>query len=371
MEDTSFDCMASKEDCILDYQAVQDKLGGKSPTKSDYRKYGIYPFLVWEKYFGVFKEFQRQADLLEANRKQKKFLSDTAKHASYDKYQDFYYSEILPYYNKYQIEQKPSKIKRIKVCSDLHDIEINRFCWHVFVEDCRRTQPDIVIFNGDIYDLYEFSKYNIDPRNADVSKRFKFVRNLFKQIREVCPNAQIDLFAGNHEIRLLTHLADKSPYLRVLLSDVLDIEFSDIFGLDEFRINWVSKLDLKAFTASDLKNKQKENYKIYFDAYCVCHIPEPSLMTMPGTNGHHHQLSIKSIYDPIRGPGQWVQTPGMHGLHAEYVGGALKWNLGFLDVFINVETKEVSQSSITVYPEWAICNGVYYSIHDMPPEVDI
>lgn len=351
---------ATAEDCIMDIRNLQEEEPDKDISRNYYRIHGSYSDSTWSKHFGTFKEFRRQANI-SLSRHQHKLEVDIAKHASYDHYLSFFQNEVMPYHNKYEKKHKPGHIKTLMICSDLHDLEIDEFCWSVFVDQCRRVQPDIIIFNGDIFDLYEFSKYGQDPREIKIKERFDFVRNkLFRVIREVCPNAQIDFIMGNHEFRLLRHIADRSPNLMVLLSDVMDISFSEIFGLDEFQINWISKLDFKAYSKTDINKELKQNYKIYFDCFVVSHEPDSGLKGMDGTNGHHHQVTMQSNFDVNRGPVVWVQTPGMHQRHAVYIGGACRWNLGFSFAFINTELKQVIQQPVSVKDQWAFVNGVFY-----------
>lgn len=351
---------ATKEECIEDLRSLQKENEDKFISRNFYRSNGKYADSAWNCHFGTFKEFRRQAGL-ELSRQQHQLEVHTAKHASVDHYIEYYTKEILPYQNKYPKEPLPGHIKTMLICSDLHDIEIDEFCLEVFIDTCRRNQPDHIVFNGDIYDLYEFSKYTIDPRHCDMKARFDFVRNrIFKPIREACPHAQLDFIMGNHEFRLIRHLADRSPYIRILMGDILDLSFSDIFGLDEFQINWYSKSDLKAFTPKDINDVLKKNYKIYYDCYVVCHQWDKGF-GMSGTNGHHHQVQMQSDYNVLKGPTTWVQTPGMHQLDAEYLDHTCKWNLGFLRVFINTETKRVVQQPISVHPEWAVVDGISYN----------
>jgi len=351
---------ATAEECIADLRALQEEFPDKFISRNFYRQMGSYSDGSYDRHFGTFSEFRKQAKL-ELSRPQQKLEKDIAKHASFDHYIKFFQTEVYPYHNKYEKKFKPGHIKTIMVCSDLHDLEIDQFCWSVFVDQARRVQPDVIVFNGDIFDLYEFSNFSMDPRHIHLKERFDFVHNfIFAQIREACPNAQIDFIMGNHEFRLLRHIADRSPHLRVLMSDVLDIGFAEIFGLDKFKINWISKLDFKAYSKGDINKELKKNYKIYFDAFVCSHEPDSGLKGLSGTNGHHHTVNLQSNYDILRGPVFWCQTPGMHMTDAEYIGGANRWNLGFLFAYINENLKQTIINPITVHPEWALVNGVFY-----------
>lgn len=360
-----FNDSAEKLDCIDDLRAVQKEHWGKAITRNFYREYGKFSDATWSQYFGTFQEFRRQAGL-ELSRQQHKLERDIAKHASIDHYREFFSTNVIPYYNKYTKPERKHYIKTIMAISDLHDKECCEFSLSVFIETCRIKQPDVIVFNGDIYDLLEFGSYSIDPRHYDIVGRFAFVRErVFRPLRAACPNAQIDLLAGNHEMRLLKLMADATPNIRVLLSDVMGLSFSDIFGLDEFQINWASKFDLGAYSKSDIKNEIKKNYRIYFNAFAFTHVPDKRLKSMSGSHGHHHAGTIES-YSYVDRTTQlvdqhtWSQTPAMHPPDAEYLGGSSGWNMGFLEVVINMRKHEVVQKIHYTHMDWTVIDGVVY-----------
>lgn len=356
-----FDDDATIDDCIEDLRKLKRENPLLAISRNFYREHGAYSDSTWNRYFGTFLEFRRQAGL-ELTRQQHELEKHIAKHASVDHYSEYYEREVAPFYQKYEHEHLPSKLKRLMGISDIHDIECAEFTLEVFIAECKRKQPDIIFLNGDIYDLYEFSKYTQDPRNVKIKERFEFVRNrIFKPLREVCPNAQIDFFMGNHEFRLVKHLADATPNLRILLSDVMNISFATVFGLDEFQINWVSKFDLSAFNKNDINNILKQNYKIYFDAYAVTHEPDETLMkSYSGTNGHHHSVRQESGYNIHVGCTTWIQTAAAHERDAEYLTRVSKWNKGFIEVVIHIEKRQVVQRSHQTHDDWTEIDGVYY-----------
>ena len=350
----------TKEEVIADLRSVQEEYPDKYISRNFYRTYGKYSDSAWDCHFGTFKEFRRQAGL-ELTRHQHKIEQNIAKHASHDHYVEFFKKEVLPFHDKYKKNFSNKEIATLLICSDVHDKEVDEFCLSVFIDTCRLQQPDIIVLNGDIFDLYEFSNYSMDIRECDLVGRIKFIReNLFRPLRKYCPNAQIDFIMGNHEFRLLRHIADRSPYLRILMGDLLNISFSDIFGLDEFQINWYSKVDFKAFSYHQMKKEVKENYKVYFDCYVVSHIWDKKY-NMSGTSGHHHRIEYKSDFNLHSGNISWVQTPAMHKKNAEYLTGPCKWDLGFLKTYINIKQKQVIQEVIEVHDTWAIVDGVLYT----------
>ena len=357
--ESKFNPNATKEDCILDLRNLQLQYPEKEITRNFYRQNGNYSDSTWQKHCGTFKEFKRQAEL-ELTRHQHKLEKEIAKHAAFDHYVDFFQKEIMPLSNLYEVTSFSSgPIKKLMICGDLHDLHLDLFAWSVFVDQCKRIQPDIIVFAGDVFDLYEFSNFNVDPRQVQIVERFKFVKEkIFKVIREACPHSQIDFIMGNHEFRLLRHIADKTPFVRVLLSDVMGIGFAEIFGLHEFKINWISKVDFKAFSKMDIRNSLKENYRVYFDSFVVSH--EPNNFQLHGCNLHHHKLEVSHNYSVIHGVYKWVSVPGLHSLSADYVHGPVKWDLGFNFVLINTKTKEVIQQPQVVHQNWAVVNGIHY-----------
>jgi len=50
----------------------------------------------------------------------------------------------------------------------------------------------------------------------------------------------------------MRHLADQTPALRAVLSDLHGMTVSKLLGLDEFGINYVAKADLGAYTKRDI-----------------------------------------------------------------------------------------------------------------------
>lgn len=357
-----FDPTATAKDCIEDLRKIQESHPEKGITRNFYRAKGKYSDSTWNAHFGTFLEFRRQAGL-EYRRQTHKLERDIAKQASVDHYQEFFHSEVLPYHMKYEKDIKGDMVT-IMVFSDLHDLEVDRFALSVFIDQCKIVQPDIIIANGDIYDLYEFSRYTKDPRQCKPVERLKFVLDhVWKPLREVCPNAQIDLIIGNHEYRLLRLMADVNPNLQVVLSDFVGLKLKDLFGLDKYQINLQSKLDLTCYTNKDINDVLNQNYKIYGGCFVATHKPSEKFK-MSGTNGHLHKGHFKSWSEMSVGGKllqcSWVQTPALHKIDAGYIEGISQANMGFSIVHISQSTHEVIQQLHHIQPTFAHINGKFY-----------
>jgi hypothetical protein len=351
---------ATPQDCIDDLRHLQEKNPFKFITRNFYRCNGKYSDSTWNQHFGTFAEFRRQAKL-ELSRNQHSLERKIAKHASVDIYREFYKDEVLPYHEKYPISKKSSgRFKTILVGSDFHDIEVDRFCLSVFLDTAKRIQPDIIVLNGDIFDLYEASKFNIDLRKVKIKERFDFVhKEIFAPLRKHCPSAQIDLIAGNHEWRILTLLAEKTPAMRVILSDVMGLSLADVFGLDKYKINLVCKMDLAAWNVEDIKNEIKENYKVYYDLFVCSHFKDLSF-GLSGTSGHTHHPHMETFANIPMGKLSWTTTGCLANTKAEYVQGMDKWTNSFMIAHVDLQKRTVSSEHIMIPGDHAIVHGVRY-----------
>jgi len=360
-KDKKYDERATAEDCINDLRKLQGKFPLKHITRNFYRINGKFSDSTWNRHFGTFLEFRRQA-ALELSRNQHALERKIAKHASLDVYRKFYHEEVLPYHQKYNwsVKQK-GRFKTILVGSDFHDIEVDEFVLSVFIDTARRVQPDVIVLNGDIFDLYEFSRFSIDPRHVKIKERFDYVKDhIFGALRKACPKAQIDLICGNHEARLLKLLADKTPAVKVLLSDVMGLGLADIFGLDDYGINMVSKFDLAAWSNPDINEEIKQNYQVYYDTFIASHFKDLQF-GLSGTSGHTHRPEQVTFRNIPMGRLAWTNTGCIHKVDAEYVDGFCGWQNSFMMAVVDREKKVANHSHIIIPGDFVIVEGKLYT----------
>lgn len=335
----------TKEEVIDDLRELQKEFEDKFISRNFYRSHGSYSDSAWNMHFGTFKEFRRQAGL-ELSRQQHQLETHIAKHASVEYIKEFYKEEMLPYLNKWEFPDSKSKFKTILVGSDFHDIDCDEFVLSVFIDTALRLQPDVIVLNGDVFDCYDSSKYDKDIRDLKIVERFNFVKDrIFKPLRCSCPNTQIDLILGNHEWRIVNILAAKTPNIRVLLSDVMGLSLSDVFGVKEFKINLISKVDLAAFTPSDRKKELRKNFRVYYDSFVVGHFKDLGY-GMSGTSGHCHRPSTVTFTNLVRGKLSWTETGCMCATEVDYVQHRDKWTQSFMIAHIDSESKTVNPEHI-------------------------
>jgi len=274
-----YDPNATKQDCINDLRGVQKAFPDKFITRNFYRENGTYSEKTWNRYFGTMEEFRSEAGL-QLTRSQRRLEKHIAKHAALDETRKFYRLEVEPWVDKYdKFKDYKAKAGMIKmaVASDFHDVETDLFCLSVFINTCRVEQPDIIVLNGDIFDEYEFSRFDRDPRKINLRARMEFVRErIFIPLRQACPLAQIDFIIGNHELRLLKHMASKTENMAALM-ELMNIGLAQLLGLDDFQINLVSKGNTTAFQAKEIKEEMSKNFKLYFNALVCNHTGDEDL----------------------------------------------------------------------------------------------
>lgn len=356
-----FDPNATGDTCIADLRRVQELFPLKHITRNFYRNNGKYSDATYSQFFGNFLEFRRQAGL-ELSRNQHSLERKIAKHASLDTYRNFYDAEVLPYCGKYlNKEDKSGRWKTMLVGSDFHDIECDPFLLSVFIDTAQRLQPDIIVLNGDVFDNYEFSRFDQDPRKIKILHRFNHVKtHIFGALRRACPNSQIDIVAGNHEVRILKVLADKTPAMKVLLSDVMGLTFADMLGLDEFEINLICKMDLAAWSNPDISGEVKDNFKLYYKAFVCSHYKSLSY-GVSGTSGHTHRPEQVTFVNIPMGRLTWTTTGCMAETKMEYTTGMDNAVNSFLIAHVDTHKMNVSPEHIVIPGDHVIIQGKRYS----------
>jgi hypothetical protein len=349
--------MPDRKSIISDIQQVANIYDGEAPylTRRFYREFGQFSDRQIQNHFGSFREARRAAGV-EDTRAQASFSLQLAKHNAHDNYRQMNLDK-MDFANRYD-KPKGTRFQSLVVGSDIHDTNCDPFWRRVFVDHVRRLKPDIIVLNGDVYDLPEFGRYNVDPREWDVVGRIQWVHEFLKDLREASPDSQIDLIEGNHEHRLLRHLSESTPALKVVLSDLHGFTVPKLLGLDEFEINYVARADLATFNKGDLMKELSKNYQTYFNAFMTDHFPTGANRGVPGVNGHHHRYISQSYYSHKYGSYRWDQLGCGHVRKATYC-DAEQWNQGFMTVHIDTE-REIPLMNYHFLGDFCEIGGKFY-----------
>ena len=350
----------TRQECIDNLRALAHSNPEISISRNFYRVNGKFAESGWNRHFGTFEEFKRQAGL-QLSRQQHQLEKNIARHASVDHYRDLNI-ERADYEGKY-LRGNNHRFKTAVIASDLHDKEVDPFFMDVLVDTVKRIQPDLIVLNGDIFDLPEFGKYTTDPREWDVVGRIQFVHeNIFRRLREAAPEAQIDMIEGNHEARLLKHMADATPALRAVLADLHGFTVSKLLGLDEFQINYIAKGDLAAFSKQHMNAELRKNWKVYWDALLCHHFPDARSWGIPGVNGHHHRHFTYAMFNQTYGAYEWHQAGCGHQRDASYCMGE-KWHMGFVIANVDTVSRAALFDYVQVSDSFAVSGGKFYFNH--------
>jgi predicted phosphodiesterase len=361
------DWNTTKDQCIEDLRKVQKDHPDSFISRNFYRVHGNYSDSTWNQHFGTFHQFKRSAGL-ELSRSQHHLEKKIARHAHLDVYRKFFTEEVAPWVGKYEKRHSNGRIKTVLVGADFHDIEVDPFVLSVFIDTAKRVQPDVIVFNGDTYDEYEFSRFDQDPRQVNIKARYDFVReNIFLPIRKVCPNSQLDFVIGNHEQRILKLLADRSPSMKVLV-DLMGITFSQLLGLDEFKINLITKSDFSAYNSKEMHEEVKRNYKKYFDTF-ICHHFGDEDYAMSSIGGHTHKPKLTTKTNEVMGP-IWSLTAGcMCKVDVEYHQQKVMNQNSFALIHVDTWNRQAIPEHVMFTSTMAVVGGKYYFRPDEASEL--
>lgn len=270
---------------------------------------------TWNRHFGTFQEFKRSAGV-DLSRWAHRMEKNIARHAGHDDIHAFNHQK-LAYQGLWERPDNGRRFKSLIALSDIHDKQCDPFYRRIAIDTIERLQPEIVVINGDLFDLPEFSKYTQDPREWDVTGRIRFALDFIRDIREAAPDCQIDLIEGNHEFRLFRHLAEATPALKSVLADLHGFDIPKLLGINEFEVNFVGVADLKAWTERDIKKELSRNWKTYWDSVMACHFPDAKKFHMPGFGGHHHKHIVWPFRSPHYGACEFHQMGAGHYRSAE------------------------------------------------------
>ena len=350
------DVVYTRQEAIDDLRNLAEEFPKRRMTRDFYRQRANIPESAWTGLFGTFAEFVRAAGL-EVTKYQNRVRLYAAQHAAMDHLRQ-YNVEKQNYGDRYNRDSH-GRFKTMVAASDLHDADCDQFYLRVLVETVKMVEPEIICLGGDIFDVPEFGKYNVDPREWDTVGHIRAGLDIIGQLREAAPGAQIDLIEGNHENRLIRHVAETSGALRALLSDLHGFTIEKLFKLDEYEVNYISSADLTTFTKRQLQDEIAKNYKVYWKTVLAHHFPHARDKGMPGFNGHHHQHQVFSEYTTRMGSYEWHQLGGGQRRAVGYT-DASKWSNGFMICNVDTYTESVVFDYTDVGPTFAVSGGTWY-----------
>lgn len=199
----------------------------------------------------------------------------------------------------------------------------------------RRNKIDTVIFNGDMCDFYQISRFNKDPeRKCQLQYNLDETSVFLNKFRQLLPKAQLHYIEGNHEERLRKYLWSRAEELASLRS----LKLTYLLNLDSLNIAYhkegVQLGDLYIYHGSIIRKHAGYTARAEF---------EKSGCT--GISGHSHRDGKYTIRTRA-GQFAWWENYCLCDLQPEYIVGVANWSHGFSYITIINNRPYVEQIAI-------------------------
>lgn len=103
---------------------------------------------------------------------------------------------------------------RVLFASDIHFPYESVEAWNLFLGLVPALAPDRIVLGGDVVDFYAVSHFLTDPlRRFSIQDDIDHAVKQLLRLRKAAPDARIDFFQGNHELRLQKYLFSKAAEL--------------------------------------------------------------------------------------------------------------------------------------------------------------
>jgi hypothetical protein len=338
----------------------------KALSHKRYMLYGHFPIEFLDREFGQFEHAKQVAGLADqpGTRAKKAHIAETSRREHASRYLT---RCVAPYVRKPVVERIVHDSELILSISDTHATFLDPFTWYTFLSTCRDLQPDKIIANGDIMEGSEISRFmHVPGWTIPLRLEFEFAREMFRQLREVCPDAEIIWTAGNHGLdRLVAYITQGAPAIIGLPS----LKFDELAGVKEYNI----KLAMGGTIMSPAGQEDAPPGLTLYDFYRVHHGTKlgatPALQELAsagrsGQSGHVHRGMVIHGTTEAQAGMSWMCTPMgcTHRAGRAYMKGTTTgWQRGFGVAFI-LPGQRVHQYPVVTEGDMAIVEGHHYSM---------
>ena len=203
---------------------------------------------------------------------------------------------------------------------DTHGRFIDPQAWSIVTQILGDIEFDRVIWNGDLLDFYELSKYEKDPdeTRSITEDRDAWLKCLL-EVQALNPDARHDFVMGNHEERYDLYLKG-AKYLR----DVDGVKLKEFLRLDEYGVTLHPRSGfevvegLYAFHGETVRQHSGQSAMGELDRWGT-----------NGVSGHVHRLCVfyRRLWSGVK---WWVEGGCLCGLDPSYMSRAANWMQGFV-----------------------------------------
>lgn len=215
------------------------------------------------------------------------------------------------------------------VISDIHIPFHSKKAIKAMLQFIKLHKVQTVILNGDILDMYDVSRFDKSPdRINSLQKELNKAKALFKELREILPEAEIVFIKGNHEYRLERYLM-KHPELFSLEA----LKLPNLLQLKDYNIKYCDK----HYKLGPLKITHGSVVRKFS---CYTAKAELERNDCSGISSHTHRLGIYYSRTPSRSLA-WAESGCLCDLDPEYVDSP-NWMNGFIYGYVDKESFNIT-----------------------------
>lgn len=203
------------------------------------------------------------------------------------------------------------------VGSDIHIPFQDDRAVRAFVKHCKEKQPEVVVLNGDVLDMFMLSKFT-KGEGRNPLEEITMCQGLFESLRKAVPNSDIYYVIGNHENRLEKYVLSKAPELASLIEDVFSI-----IKVEDFKIRGCASVTFNG-------NFVCKHGTLLGNKSGLSAIKEMENAYMSGATGHTHRL-CKYIARKAGRKFVWIETGCLCDMNPEYM-ILPNWQQGFTEL---------------------------------------
>lgn len=279
-------------------------------SRKRYRLYGHYPIEFIDREFGQFEHAKQVAGL--EDQPGTRLKKAARAHASRREHAARY---VERYIHPHKYDPTARELTGTELwlsISDTHATFLDPFTWYCFLRAVQLLEPDGVYLNGDILEGSEISRHpKIPGWTIPLQLEFDFAREMFRQLREVAPDAEIIWGGGNHGIdRLAMYLTQVAP----AFSGLRNLRFDKLAGVEEFGVKLAQQGTIASPTGTedDLPGTLLHGFYVFHHGTALGATPYAAELRAhgrSGQSGHVHRAGLAYSTDEARGSISWMSTP--------------------------------------------------------------
>lgn len=190
---------------------------------------------------------------------------------------------------------------RIAVISDLHCPYQDHKKVTKCLEYIKDFKPDHIIFIGDIYDQFAFSRFPKDYHTKslsaveEIATAFEYIRSMVIRLKKENSQAKIKILRGNHDVRLEKRISEKMHELIGIFNLNQFWEFPGIETIIDVRQEVIINDIL--FTHGH-RSKIGDHSRYYLRNVVCGHLHRPGIVYFPYKDKTLWELNVGFLGDP-------------------------------------------------------------------------